>query len=365
MQMMKTERNIGIDFLRLFAMLSVVTLHTISYGGIFAAAVGASKGISWLVYLVAYPAVDCFAIISGYVGYREKDEEIRFSKFFVLWFQAFIYSFGLTMLAMVLKADSINTKQIIKSVLVVTTNQYWYFTKYTGLFFLMPWLDKFVRTCKQIELTCLMVVFFFVFSVYGTVALRIGGDIFDFNQGFTLIWLVLLYLTGAWTKKYDILSRISSKCAILISVLCIVIEWICMMYFQGIIGGGTIVSYPSPTVVIRAVMYVSLFSKMKIQGKCAQIVEYFSPAAFGVFLISTQQYSRLILGSNDYSWIAGLSLILIPFVILLCAFREFVICLLIDKVRGYVFHIIKIEKHISRVEIRIKRKIAVICNMMK
>ena len=47
----KHEKNYGIEWLRILSMYMVAVLHTLGQGGTFG-------------------AVDCFALISGYVGYH-------------------------------------------------------------------------------------------------------------------------------------------------------------------------------------------------------------------------------------------------------------------------------------------------------
>lgn len=51
----------------------VITLHTLGHGGVLDnLPIGTIRYASdWILETIAYYAVDCFAIISGYVGYRE------------------------------------------------------------------------------------------------------------------------------------------------------------------------------------------------------------------------------------------------------------------------------------------------------
>lgn len=65
-------RNCGIDLLRIVCMLCVVILHILGHGNVLRTTVStAGFSIAWLWEVFAYPAVNCFILISGFVGYRE------------------------------------------------------------------------------------------------------------------------------------------------------------------------------------------------------------------------------------------------------------------------------------------------------
>ena len=70
--MIKDSRNYGVDLLRIVSMLGVVTLHILGHGGLLDNA-GSFFEFSALYFLqtLVQPAVDCFILISGYVGYKK------------------------------------------------------------------------------------------------------------------------------------------------------------------------------------------------------------------------------------------------------------------------------------------------------
>ena len=70
----KKERNYGIDLLRLISMFMIVGLHVLGQGGILKSVQDLTfKGeIFWGLEILFYGAVNVYAIISGYVGYKTK-----------------------------------------------------------------------------------------------------------------------------------------------------------------------------------------------------------------------------------------------------------------------------------------------------
>lgn len=85
-------RNYGIDLLRIGSMFMIVLLHILGAGGMLGATsyhVSFNR-ILWLIEIACYCAVNCYAIVSGYVGYKQK---FKFTNIIVLWLQVFFYTF--------------------------------------------------------------------------------------------------------------------------------------------------------------------------------------------------------------------------------------------------------------------------------
>ena len=67
--MKTTQRDYGIDLLRIISMLMVPIVHVIGQGGILAAAVPFSIQYesAWMLMSFVLVAVNCFILITGYV----------------------------------------------------------------------------------------------------------------------------------------------------------------------------------------------------------------------------------------------------------------------------------------------------------
>ena len=129
------NRNYGIDLLRLVLMFMVCILHTLGQGGILKASTVGTIGyqVFWLVEIMAYCAVDGFAFISGYTASNKPQ---KYSKIVEMWFQAFFYSFVLTVIFYVVGIrGKLELNALWKLAFPVTNNSFWYFTAYVVLFF--------------------------------------------------------------------------------------------------------------------------------------------------------------------------------------------------------------------------------------
>ena len=91
------ERNYGIDLLRILAMFMIVMLHVLGRGGILenATIFSAHYKIAWLLEVICYGAVNIYALISGYVGFRAKHKYVNI---IMLWLQVIFYTVSITIL---------------------------------------------------------------------------------------------------------------------------------------------------------------------------------------------------------------------------------------------------------------------------
>lgn len=341
-------RNYGIDLLRLVAMFMVVILHVLGHGGVLSATTGDKHHIAWLLETAAYCAVDCYAIISGFVSYNEDERPYRYAKFFGFWLQILTYSFGITLLAFLLKPDSIGLKTVIKSFFPIASNMYWYVSAYAGLFFIIPWMNKLIRSCEKKDATRLIVVVFTVFIGYVTFA-NFFDDCFKLMGGYSFVWLSILYLVGAWLKKCDIPNSIRNSYFLIGSTICIVFSWV-VHEFIPLSFSDIFVNYTSFTIVFVALSFVSVFSKLQISFRFSKVIACFAPAAFGVYLIHVQPIVWGHFMNSAFIWIADFSVYLIPILVIASAFCIFMICLLIEKARLVLFKLLKINQFINFTE---------------
>ena len=162
----RTERNYGIDLLRLVSMLGVVIFHIFTHGGALDSASGATLGAANLLMTLVCPAVNCYAIISGFVGYSEEEKPYRYARYLTYWVQAAFYCVAAALIFYLLGANGMRLKDVAQAALPVTFARYWYFTAYSVLFFLIPWLNRFVRKLTSAEMTRFVLVIFAIFSLF-------------------------------------------------------------------------------------------------------------------------------------------------------------------------------------------------------
>lgn len=266
--------------------------------------------------------------------YTEEEKKYRYSRYFDLWFGAFFYSAGIAVLWSYFKHIPMTKESWYTYLFPVThTSSYWYLTAYTPLFFLVPWLNKWIRALKKRELTILVITLITFFSFINLVY-----DSFSLHDGYSFLWLMILYLVGAWIKKCDIPSRVRGWSAFLFAVLCVAASWVWYMYSPW--RPELAIKYNCPTILFYAIALVVLLSKFKPKAWLRSVIKFLTPAVFGVYLIHEHPCIR----SNFATWFEYLTkhrlLYTIP-LLLVTVFVVFTTCILIEKARLFLYGFIK------------------------
>ena len=136
-QLTPTKRNYGIDLLRMVSMFLIVILHTLGHGGLLNALEVNSLAyhLAWILETAAYCAVNCYAMISGYVGWRGR---LKVSNLLILWVQVAFYCLIFKLAEGWVTGAPITFDLILEGLTPVSGNAYWYFTAYCGMFFFAP-----------------------------------------------------------------------------------------------------------------------------------------------------------------------------------------------------------------------------------
>ena len=135
------NRNLGIDLLRIVSMYMVVILHVLGHGGILRnlEVLSLSYCVLWLLEITCYCAVNCYALITGYVMVNSK---FKYKKIFYLWLDVLFWRLLLTFIMNFMFPDLVGKKDFLYSVFNVMFNSYWYFSSYFALFFFIPFITQ-------------------------------------------------------------------------------------------------------------------------------------------------------------------------------------------------------------------------------
>ena len=353
----KCERNYGIDFLRIFAMYMIVVVHIMNHGGVFGhEKSGAANIIDTFIAALVYSCVNCYALISGFVGYRENKYRHKFASLITMWFQVVFYGVLLTMLFKLTGWADVGLKQWVKAVLPVSTEYYWYFTAYVGVVLVAPYINFLLDIMSKKAVIAMCVGIFVFFSVYST-GIVILGDPFALKAGFTFVWLSALYIIGAAIKKYDIYVNkiggvlLSALSCIIVTVLSkISIGWISTKLIGSPKGAMLLYNYISPTEVLLSISLLILFANIRVSSKAAKLIGFAAPATFGVYLIHENPFSREALLVPIGKRIVELPGILPPFAVCGSALVILIVCLLIDRIRIVLFNVLKVKELSAKID---------------
>lgn len=339
-QKLENTHNYGIDLLRILSMLFVVILHILLHGNALLPQISTfvSDYILWGWEAIAFCATNIFAMISGYVSIYSN---FKISRWIRIWLQVFFYSVLISLIMYLVKSPEIQISTLIRAFFPVLSGQYWYFTSYTGMFFLIPILNLCIKKMPRtgLKVALLLIVFGaqFVFK----------SEFWGINNGCSTLWLCIMYVLGGYIRYYNVDKRIKIKKAIILLILVylamifsrIIIHYVTIYFFGRPLLVGIFYNYLSFPCIVSAALLLCIFSQIKIK-KDSKIIQKLSSASFGVYLIHEHPLMIPVFFENRFVWFTGtwISLIVIP-LIALCVY---VICALIELFRIKLFEKLKI-----------------------
>lgn len=335
-------------------MLMVVVLHILGRGDVLASAdqLSLKYSVALLLESLAYCAVNCYALISGYVYISSK---YKFSSLFQILAQALLYSLGIAVCVWIIKPETFSVGSLLSFAFPVSQGGYWYLSAYVGLFVLIPLLNAAINTFSREKAKILLCVLFFAFTIVPTFG---RGDPFYLNSGYSTLWLAFLYVIGACIRKYGWGDSLKSYHALLIYILCAVVSWGIKLCTEGVttwlLGEEKTVflfiTYTSPTMVIGAVMLFLAFKNAAVSPKLTGFISEFAPAAFGVYLIHEHEYIRRLLISDRFAFLSESSIPIMVVGVLVSAAGIFAACIFVDWIRCKVFIWLRIKENLEKLE---------------
>ena len=375
------ERNYGIDIFKMFAMYLVCVLHVLGQGGVLFSveALSVNYVVVWTLELIAYVAVNCFALASGYVGINAK---FRPNKLIYLWMATVFYGVLITFVFFISGVVNIGFVDWKKALTPFLSGNYgggyWYLTAYAVTFLLVPFYNYLLNNFEKKKLAYLVAILFVLFSVIPAVKQQ---DYFLLKDGYSYAWISVLYIIGGYIGKYKPFEKLKTRTVCLLCFLSFFIvsfghnllNWYIVNIKNADISGqadaltsiygkdgrflkaGIFLNYTFPATLISAVILLELFSRIKVKnGFLKSKLVSFVPLVFFVYIIHTNRlvFDNILAGL--FESYAKLNPVLLVLAVLGTALAIFVICIMIDMLRFELFKLIKVDKLCLFVENRLR-----------
>lgn len=338
-----SKRNYGIDLLRIVAMFYVIVLHTLGHGGVLknVSTLTPQFAASWTLETIAYCAVDVFVLISGYMGYSDEIREFSLKKYVLLWLEVVFYGIAVALVFLFIKPELVNKTVLLNAVLPVARNRYWYFTAYTGLVFIMPFLDASISRMETALSKRMLVVLFLVFIVYDHAFKRFG-----LNNGYSFAFVVILYTIGALIRKCEIGKNIGGfkSVTVIIALTLFSAGWKLIGASITHFPDDAFISYTSPTIVVNSVLYIFAFSRLRLSNRCAKLVNVASPSAFAAYLLNENRLIRKTMINDKFVYLANAQVYRLIMTVVVFSLLFLIASILIDLVRRHLFKMLRAEK---------------------
>ena len=221
--------------------------------------------------------VNIFIIISGWFG-------IHFSmkKLWQFIYQCLFFSFSIYFVLIIFGLKSFNTSEAIKTIFYLTPYN-WFVKSYIILMILSPALNLLVEKYEKTKY--LIIILFIIQTFYG-----INGYAADFNNGYSAISFISIYLTARYLKTRPIkLMRKGSMFNLFIYIgivlLCTILPMILCFANKNNLYTAIIninISYINPLVIIEAFALFFCFNNIKI--KPSKIINRIAASSYAVYL---------------------------------------------------------------------------------
>ncbi len=284
------KRNFGIDLLRIVAMMFVIVLHLVGVGGICAQAplLGGNFLVTQFLRTATFCAVNVYALISGFVGWNRG---AKLSGLLILWLKVICFCVGITLFTKLRAPDTVGWADLKRAFTPVLDGKYWYFSSYVGMFFFTPVLNHAARSIsgREAMLTMGGITMLVLSLPYSKLT-----NNFLLANGYSVLWLVILYLGGALLGRFRIPEKAKTwhwAVLYLLAVLAnhvprMVLLWLKPEYWTPS-NQNLMVQYTSPTIILSAVALMCLFARLELKKPMVRAVSKLSPHAFGVYLFHT------------------------------------------------------------------------------
>ena len=360
-----TQRDYGIDLLRIVAMLMVPIVHILGQGGVFEAAIPFSLQyeFAWLLEYFCLVAVNCFILITGYVYYGK---ETRYYRLLTLWAEVLFYSIIIMIGLKLMFPAELGLENYWKAIIpTFFTNgqfsRYWFFTAYVGMFLISPFVNLGLKHFDKKQDMAVFLSLLIIFSILPTI---LSQDMaFNLNQGYSVLWFVVLYYTGGLIHKYEIFKWFKSYKWLLIYIGCILISWMIRYWLEsfGLIEPGFALysfdCYLSVLYFIGGIALFCVFKNMNITKPFSvSVIKFFAPVCFGVYLIHDNMSFAYYFLDGKFTFLAQMNPILMVISVILFGLGIFVVCALIDWIRELLFRKLKVKSRFANFEENIYSK---------
>ena len=148
---------------------------------------------------ISFCAVNVFALISGYLLSSKKTTT---KKLLNIWAQIFFYSMINLLLFATLDCKSIGIAFLFKSFFPVLSGFQWYATSYVAMYVFLPYFNELISKIGLSQTKKMVWGILLIFGVGDWIGQCLGGGKFlGVNNGYSVVWLSVLFLVGASLKN--------------------------------------------------------------------------------------------------------------------------------------------------------------------
>ena len=221
------------------------------------------------------------------------------------------------------------------------------------MFLFIPILNQALNSLSKNQLRVILIGIVTATSLCHPLTLLYWRDWFCLGDGYSPLWLMVLYLIGGYIRKYGLFNRIITHRTLKMFSMyfaSISITWlykfIVEKYFKEnskiLIHNKMFLHYQSITIVAAALFLFLTFEKINFPSALGKVIGFFAPLSFSVYLIHMQPQIKVNILTNGFTWVTEMSGYKMIPTILCIIIGIFIICSLVDLIRFYFWKLISV-----------------------
>ena len=218
------------------------------------------------------------------------------------------------------------------------------------MYLFLPLINEGIKYLKKYIFRNIVIFFILFFSFYNIIAKLFNKNEISFlNNGYSTTWITILYIIGGYFGKYE--KKNDKKINFFF--------WIFIYLFSSFftigiylrisklkfnIPNDLFISYLSPTILLQDISLLKFFSKLEIHNNLIKkVILFLNPLNFSVILIHgrlfptnnvlVKKFFNLIRNYNENVFL----------IIYLFGIYIYIICILFDYLRLFLFKLLKIR----------------------
>lgn len=324
MKSINITRQSNFELLRIIAMILIVISHYAQHGMTVVAMTASTiyKFLSMYFYTFGQIGVTIFVLITGYFLI---DKEFKLSRIIRIATKAIFYSYLILILSFIFAPNILNLKNIIQSLLPISTSQYWFVTTFILLGILSPLLNIVFRYLNKRQIELYLSLFIFLWFILScTYKITYCGS--------ALLYFIVIYFIGAYLKTYNvqIFEKKYVDIIVLLFTQIIVCAWILLCIHLNKYNPAWFAHLSHLNSIFTLLASVSIFTFFKNTNiSYNNAINKISSGCFSVYIITENclirkyiwiEWFHCLKSTNiDYVILNVLFSILVSFAICICA----------------------------------------------
>ena len=288
-----STRNYGLDVLRCIAMIMVVILHFLDKGGILRSlsdegAFTAADTAAWVLEALCIVAVNLYMLMSGYLLYGTS---FRLSRLLKLVAKVWLYSviIGFAGIALGTPGEPVDTYFLLRLILPVSMNTYWFMTAYIFFYLLVPVLGIAARAMNRSQMKLLLGgLLFFHVIVKTDVPAQLTAD----AAGMDAMWYIILFFTAVYIRRFKGKGRRAAVYFIMYVAGALLIANEAFLLREVYLKTGSLsyilnisYAYNHLLVLFASVSLFCAFLKLRFSEKAGKVFAFLGKYSLGVYLL--------------------------------------------------------------------------------